>query len=223
MSAASLIRGLLRGSVDTERTVAVGGQGDVFTSKFMPDFAQLVAEGRVWRSNETSATASVVALPTTAALFTLGNNEPDNGLWYVVIAAFGFNSANAAAIDNFALAGVISQQRAVTGGIDVSLARDLAAGTVVVNQRGGSIVYNGNAILDTGVTVTDDRWFPLGMPSGSTAVASATGGSVFNWLNGLVVLPPKTLFGMVSTATSTSNTTRKGLIWAEVPPSYLGI
>ena len=219
----SLLKGLVRNSDAVERPVSVSAKGSLFVVQSMPDYAQLVAEKRVWRANETAATASVVALPTTAALFTVGNNEPDDGLWYVVIAAYGFNSANAVAIDNFALAGCISQQRALTGGIDVTLARDIAAGTGVVNQLGGSIVYSGNAILDAGVTITDDRWFPLGMNSGSTAVNSATGGAVFNWLHGLVILPPKTLFGMVSTATSTSNTTRKGLIWAEVPKSYLSV
>ena len=215
------IEGLVRGTIDTLRKIAVGPQGNVFISKFMPDYAQLVAEGRVWRANETTATASVTALPTTAGLFTLGNNEPDNGLLYVVIAVYGFNSANAVALDNWALAGVLSQRRAVTGGLDVTMARDIAAGTGAVNQLGGSIVYNGNAILDEGVTVTDDRWFPLGMNSGSTAINSATGGAVWHWLHGLVVLPPKTLFSMASTATSASNTTRKGVVWAEVPRSYL--
>ena len=214
------IFGLVRGSQD-RRHMAVGSEGDLLTSSFLPKFARLVAEGRVWRANETSATASVTALPTTASLFTIGNNEPDDGLWYVGIAAYAFNSANAVALDAFALAGVISQVRALTGGIDVTMARDIAATTGVENQLGGQVVYNGNAILDTGVTVTDDRWFPLGMGSGSTAINSATGMSIWNWLDGLVILPPKTLFGMVSTATSTSNTTRKGLIWAEVPKSYL--
>ena len=217
----NLIKGLVRGSVDTLRALMVGPQGDTKISAFLPDYATLVAEGGVWRANETTATASVVALPTTAALFTLGNNEPDDGKWYVVLAAYGFNSANAAAIDNFGLAGVVSQRKALTGGLDVTMARDIASATGVINMLGGRVVYNGNAILDEGVTVTDDRWFPLGMNSGSTAVASATGGCVWNWLHGLVVLPPKTLFGMVSTATSTSNTTRKGLVWAEVPRSFL--
>lgn len=216
------LKGLVRGSVDTIRGLAVSPQGNPLVNKFLPDLATLVAEGRVWRAQETSATASVVALPTTAGLFTIGNNEPDDGLWYVGIAAFAYNAANAAAIDNFSLVGCLSQLPALTGGIDVTLAQDLAKTTVksMCGVRGGG--YSGRAILDTGVTVTDDRWFPLGPGSGSTAVASGTGGAaIFSWLNGLVVLPPKTLLSMVSTATSTSNTTIKGFIWAEVPRSCL--
>ena len=97
----TIFKGLVRGTTEKHRSVAVGGQGQQLMAKLLPDFAQLVAEGRVWRAQEASATASVVALPTTAALFTLGNNEPDDGLWYVPLAIYGFNSANAAAIDNF--------------------------------------------------------------------------------------------------------------------------
>lgn len=217
MSMASVIKGIVRGTVDEERNVAVSSGGSVFTRKYLPDYAQLVAEGRVWRAQEATGTASVVALPTTASLFTLGNNEPDDGLWYVVLALYAFNGANAAAIDNFGLAASISQLPATTGGIDPTLTQDIAKTSIknMLSVRGGG--YVGRAIIDTGVTITDDLWFPVTPGSGSTAVASATGGaSIFHMVNGLIILPPKGLLGLVSTATSTSNTTRKGIIWAEV-------
>ena len=102
------------------------------------------------------------------------------------------------------------------------MARDIANSTGVKNMLGAYATnYNGHAILDEGVTVTDDRWFPLATGQGTTAVNSGTGQTLFAWMHGLVILPPKALFGMVSTATSTSNTTRKGAIWAEVPRSWL--
>lgn len=215
------IKGLIRGTTDVLRHLAVGPEGQAFVQEFLPKYAQLVAEGRVWRAQEATATASVVALPTGASLFTVGNNEPDDGLYYVILAAYAFNSANAAAIDNFGLAAVVSQIPALTGGIDITMAQDIAK-TSIKNMLGGyGGGYGGRAILDTGVTVTDDLWFPLGKGSGSTAVASGTGGAgIFEWVDGLIVLRPKSLVGLVSTATSTSNTTRKGLIWAEVPRSY---
>lgn len=212
-------QGMVRGT-ETLRTPALGGQGQALVSKFLPDYAQLVAEGRVWRAHEVTPTASVVALPTTASLFTLGNNEPDDGLWYVVLAAYAHNAANAAAIDHFSLNVCVSQLPAVTGGLAVTMAQDQAKTTIksMCGVRGGG--YNGRAILDTGVAITDDLWFPVGS-SGSTGVASAAGPAIFAWLNGLIVLPPKTLMGMVSVATSTSNTTSKGVIFAEVPRSWL--
>jgi len=214
-------KSLVRGSADLMRTPSVSKEGIGLVSKFLPDYAQLVAEGRVWRVQEASATASVVALPTTASLFTVANNEPDDGLWYVGLAAYAFNSANAAAIDYFSLAACVSQMSALTGGTDPTLAQDIARTSVksMLGVRGGR--YAGNAVVDTGVTITDDLWFPLGNGSGSTAVNSGTGAAIWFWMNGLIVLPPKAVVGFVSTATSTSNTTRKGFIWAEVPKSYL--
>lgn len=222
MSLGTLLKGLVWGTRSQEEPVMLGRQGDMRVSKFLPDYATLVAQGRVWRAQETTATASVVALPTTAGLFTIGNNEPDDGLWYVVLAVYAYNAANAAAIDNFSLVGCISQLRALAGGIDVTLAQDLAKTTI--KPMGGTVQgqYPGKAILDTGVTITDDRFFPLAPGSGSTGVASGTGGAaVFSWVHGLITLSPKTLFSMVSTATSTSNTTTKGLIYAEVPREWL--
>ena len=222
MNVLSSIMGLIRGTRDKETGIGVGNEGDVMVSNFLPKYARLAAEGRIWKAQEANAgSASVVALPTTAGLFTIGNNEPDDGLWYVVLAAYAFNVANAAAIDSFSLVGCVSQLPAVTGGLAVTMAQDQAKTTIksMGGIRGGG--YNGRAILDTGVTITDDVWFPLGPSSGSTGVASAAGAAVFNWMHGLIILPPKTLLGLVSVATSTSNTTNKGIIYAEVPKNYL--
>lgn len=215
------LKGLIRGSVDTLRQIAVGHQGDAKTSKFLPDYAQLVAEGRVWRVQDAAAVASVVALPTTTSLLTLANNEGDDGLWYVVLAAYGHNAANAAAIDSFGLVGCISQIPATTGGVNPTPVQDIAKTSIksMLGVRGGG--YNGRAVIDGGNTITDDLWFPLGQSSGSTGVASAAGASVFNWLHGLVILPPKAQLATATVATSTSNTVIKGLIWAEVPKNYL--
>lgn len=221
MDVNSLVKGLVRGSTDVFRSLMVGPRGDMKQSKFLPDYASLVAEGKVWRSQEASATASVTALPTTTGLYTIGNNEPDDGLWYVIIAATAFNSANAAALDTFGLAAVVSQLPATTGGTSAALAQDLAKTTVknMLGVRGGG--YSGRAILDTGVSVVDDDWFPLCNSSGSTAIASATGATLWHWLHGIIILPPKALISIVSTATSTSCTTRKGFVWAEVPRDVL--
>ena len=224
MDVTSTVKGLVRGTVDSLRHLMVGPQGDVKVSKFLPDYAQLCAEGRVWKAQEANAgTASVVALPTTASLFTIGNNEPDDGLWYVPLFAYGFAVSNAAAIDHFSLTGCLSQIPAVTGGLGVTMAQDIAKTTIksMCGVRGGG--YNGRAILDAGVTVTDDLWFPIGPSSGSTAVASAAGAVSWCPINGYFLIPPKTLFGMVSIATSASCVTMKGLIYAEVPKSYLGV
>lgn len=209
------LKGLLRGSTDTPRSVAVQGQGNVLTAKLLPDYATLVAENRVFHVIEASATASVTTLPTTAALPVLANGEPADGLWYVVLAVFAFNSANAVALDSFGLATLIQMQVNAT-----TFAQDIARTSVKPMLSGGG-AYSGNAVIDTGVSAVDDLWIPIGRSSGSTAINSATGASLFEWLHGMIVLKPGGGTSLVSTATSGSNTTRKGWIWAEVPKSYL--
>src|SRR3990167_6094196 len=163
------LSGLVRGSVERLRKFAVGEQGQMFNTKLMPDYATLVAENRVWRAQEPNAgTASVVAMPTTAGLFTLGNNEPYEGLWYVPLFAYAFAVSKGAANEYFSLTGCLSQLPAVTGGLGVTLTQDIAKSTIksMNGVRGGA--YPGRAILDAGVTVTDDLWFPVGPGSGST-------------------------------------------------------
>lgn len=214
--------GLVHGSADTLRHEKVSPAGVRLVQKLLPDYATLAAEGRVWKAQEANAgTASVVALPTTASLFTIGNNEPDDGLWYVPLFAYAFAVSNAAAIEHFSLVGCLSQIPATTGGTNPTLTQDIAKTTIksMSGVRGGG--YNGRAVLDAGVTVTDDLWFPLGPSSGSTGVASNAGAVAWCPINGYFVIPPKTVFGMVSIATSTSCVTLKGLIYAEVPKSYL--
>ncbi len=220
----STLKGLVRGTNDTLRTGMFGGVGQQMTAQFMPDYAHLVAEGRVWRVQESAATASVQALPSTTALLVLGNNEPDDGLWYLGIAVTCFQSVNAGAgaFDVVGLAGMISQLPDPIGGLDTSLTQDQAKTTIksMTGLRGGT--YPGKAIIDQGVTLdTDDDWFPLATSGGPSGVTAAKGLTLFSWLNGIVILPPKTLFAIISTATSGTNTTRKGFIWAEVPRSYI--
>ena len=221
MDVSSLLKGLVRGTSDVLRSLMVGPQGDLKQSQFLPRYATITAEGRVWRAQEASATASVVAMPSTAGLYTVGNNEPDDGLWYVLLAVTSFNSANAAALDHYGMAACVSQLPAVTGGISTTLAQDVAKTTIknLAGVRGGG--YSGRAILDTGVTIVDDGWFPISGNSGSTAINSSKGVTMWHWLHGVVILPPKTLISIVGTATDTGNTTRKGFVWAEIPKNWL--
>lgn len=211
-----------RGTSSTDVPLQGGPFGDLYFSNFLPPYARLCAEGRVWKAQEANAgTASVVALPTTAGLFTIGNNEDDDGLWYVPLLAYAFAVSNAAAIDHFSLVGCLSQIKATTGGTNPTLTQDIAKTTIksMAGVVGGG--YNGKAILDAGVSITDDLWFPLGPSSGSTGVASNAGAVAHCPLNGYFLIPPKTIFSMVSVATATTCVTMKGLIYAEVPREWL--
>src|SRR3990167_8933153 len=124
MDVVSIVKGLVKGSGDMLKHLMVGRQGDLKVSNFLPKYATLAAEGRIWKAQEANAgSASVVALPTTAGLFTIGNNEPDDGLWYIPLFAYGFAVSNAAAIDHFSLTGCLSQIPAVTGGLGVTMAQ----------------------------------------------------------------------------------------------------
>ena len=85
--------------------VEVDDGGNLLTARYVPDYAQLVALGLVWGAQETSATASVVAKPTTTAAAALYNdNEPDSQIDLVV---FGLTATAPASAAQLAMAGLV--------------------------------------------------------------------------------------------------------------------
>lgn len=205
-----LLRGILRGTTD-EKHIQVSRYGDLYVTQHLPSYTELVNAGMVWTCGAATATAAVTNLPTTTAVISLYNNEPEGGKSYVVLAVFGFNAANAAALDGWAIVHCVNDAMPTT-----RPTADIAVASIKgLKARQGA--YGGNAIVDLAATVTDDLWKPVST-SVNTAVNSATGTALYitNQQAILPVLPPGGMYSLASTATSTSLTTRLGFVWAEI-------
>lgn len=211
----SVLNRLYRRGTTTEQPLAGNESGAMYVNQELPISAVLAARGQMWRAKQATATASVTAMPTGTAAVSLQNGEADDGLWYVIYAVTSFNAANAAAVDAVGLVHCITD---IPG--TLTLTQDIAK-TSIKGYRAAQGGYNGKAIIDLAATITDDLWEPVGTTPGSTGVASAAGGTTVIWLPVPIILPPKGIHSLQSTATSTSATTAKGWIWAEVSKGML--
>ena len=74
--------------------------------------------------------------------------------------------------------------------------------------------YNGKAIADLAATVIDDVWTPIGYSNlnGVTGV----GWAIDVWLDGMVILPPGSMYNIATVASTTTVNTRTGFTWAEL-------
>lgn len=202
-----------RKSANGQVNVAATAGGALYTAPYGPPWARWVAEGKLFKAIEATATAAVAALPTVTAGLTLQNAEPDNGKWYVVHSIFCTFEASAAAVESAYLAHCIGMNRVAAATQDLAL-------TLVKPLLAGAGPYAGLAILDLGATVIDDLWSPA-TSHVSNLVASNGEFALYAVLDGIVVIKPKAQYSLDICATSTAVTGRLGVCWAEVDPSEL--
>ena len=185
-------------------------QGAAHVVQAAPSLSKWVQEGKVWQAIETTATAFVIALPTTTAGFSMYNDEPDTGKWYVVLGALAWQAANAATQASWGIAHQVSSVKPAT-----KPTADLAAATIVKGLRANMGTYNGRAIFDLALSVADDRWAPV---SGSvnTVVVSLSGTQLYIPLAVPVHLPPGGVYSVEGIASAVDITGKLGFVWAEV-------
>jgi len=180
-------------------------RGDLYTVKGLPDYTYLVNSGCVWRAKSV-ATACVIAVPTTASIFTLQNTEGEGGKSYVIIDLFAMSVVMEATFTQAHLLYVVNNARVAAQ----------TASLTPVNARARSGTYSGNAILAApGANVVDTGWFPAGM-STITNIVSLPGMALYQRMDGLIVLPPGGLMGLTVMGDDVTNTFHVGATWAEV-------
>tara|TARA_Y100000310_G_scaffold289932_1_gene316716 strand:- start:1341 stop:1985 length:645 start_codon:yes stop_codon:yes gene_type:complete len=209
MSVESFVMGLVRGARNTWDGLSVSPNGAIYTIKDLPDNAELVNQGLVWSVGEASATASVIAPPTTTAGVLLYNDNPDGGPSLIVLAAFALQTASAAAVGMYGLSQVV---------IMIKPATKPTADIAVASYKGLKSLqgpYGGKAIFDLGPTVVDDLWKPVGNNEQVT-LASAVGSQLYVPLVVPVVLPPGGSYGLECVSSNTSIQSRLGVVFAEV-------
>lgn len=207
MDISAVLQAFIKGS--NERVnVAASPSGALYTAQYGLPYARWVAEGKGYKVIEASATAGVIALPTTTAALTIQNGEPDNGKWYVVHSVFCTFEASAAAVETAYIAHCVGMNRVAAATQDLAL-------TSVKPLLAGAGPYAGAAILDLAATVVDDLWSPASNTV-SGAVASNSEFSLVHLLDGLVIIKPKAQYSLEICATTTGVTGRLGLAWFEV-------
>jgi hypothetical protein len=156
-------------------------------------YEEIVKAGRSFETHTTAALAAVIAVPTTAIMLGLYNNEPDGGRSYIIDRVWGLMIAGTAAAGQASLIGCLGQTRVA--------APAAAAGLLLnpLNGNGGKDTRGiaATAALDA-VTGVAANWSVLpGQTGGIKVGAAATPGVFINAdVNGRRIVPPGREFGM---------------------------
>lgn len=176
-------------------------------------YEETVRPGRAFWIGTTTAVAAVVAIPTTAVMLALFNNDADGGRLLVIdwVAASGV--AKTAAAGQQQMLGLIGQIReaAPTNSALVAKKRN-GLGGVSVDTKALSII--GGTALPAGTGVASN-WFPLGPAFGSPGAGATPGHGAYQRVDGDILVPPGRYFAMHVLADVVGSTYQGFVGWHE--------
>jgi hypothetical protein len=212
-----LLRGVDQGSPGDDEQLALNEQGELIIAHGTSAYAEMTKMGRSFEVHTVAAVAAVVALPTTAAMLSIWNGEPDAGRCLVLDRAWGLRIVSTTAIASQAsLIGCLGQTRVASLGAASGLA------TNPTNGNGGKdtkVVSYLTAVALDAVTGVNGNWRVLPGQTGGlkiSAGAATVGGDFVNAeINGRIIVPPGHAFGLHVFAPLVGETFICGIEWHE--------
>lgn len=206
---AGRVRGTAAGNYPENREdeqLHINNRGDQIVAQGLPELTEVTRLGQSFTVITATAAAPVIAIPTTAALLSLWNGEPDNGKSYIIDSVFAVKVANDASASAMAMLAMLN-----VGKIATAIANTLTPrGTI-------GQVYNGTGRVAVGTTVVNDGWFPLGQNATSAPTATVSIGQAIDIpLRGLYIVRPGYQFNLsVLAAVATASSVQLGIRWHE--------
>lgn len=214
--------GRIRKLLDGLDAVAAGHKDEQIA--LTPQLEQLVAigaapyrevtrMGRAFYVNTTAAIDAVVAIPTTAHMLALYNNEPDGGRSYVIDWVACSGVAKTAAAGQQHIIGNIGQVRE-TAPTDAGLTIKKLNGVGTGEDTRARTILNATALpAATGLAA---NWFPLGPAFGSPGAAATPGHAGWCDVGGRIIVPPGRYFAMHVLADVVGSTYLAYIGWHEL-------
>ena len=169
-----------------------------------------IRQGRAFFTNNTTAVACVIAIPTTAVNIALYNNEPDGGRSYIIHRVTAQSLAAAAVITHNGIIGLLGQVREAIPTASAMTIKCLN-GSGKLDTRARTIVAASTLAAGTGLAA---NWFPLGY-SYNSAVASLGGMGLVCDVAGRYIVPPGRYFGMHVLGSQVGTTWMMNIFWVE--------
>jgi len=205
-----LLQAIDQRSPGDEENVSLSEQGELLVALATSFYGETVRAGRAFEVHTTSAVAAVIAMPTTAVLLHIYNNEPDDGRIIIVDRCWGMQIASAATAGQCALIGALGQTRVASPAASLT--------KTALNGMGGtdSRVVTSTAALDA-VTGVAGNWRVLPGQTGGThpGAAAPPGMFVNSDVNGRIIVPPGRSFGIHVFADAVASTFLVGIEWHE--------
>jgi hypothetical protein len=196
------------------REMVLTQQLELLVSQGTFPYSETVRVGRAFWIGTTTAVAAVVAIPTTAVMMALFNNDVDGGRSLIIdwVAASGV--AKTAAAGQQQMLGLIGQVRETAPANSALVAKKRNG-----NGSGGSVdtralsIVGGTALpAGTGVAA---NWFPIGPSFGSPGAAATPGNGAYQRVDGDIIVPPGRYFAMHVLADVVGSTYQGFVGWHE--------
>jgi hypothetical protein len=207
------LEGIDAGSPGDDEQLALTGQLEQLVAMGASPYGEITRLGRAYKVGTAAAVAAVVAIPTTAAMLQLYNNEPDGGRSLIIdwVAASGVAKTAAAGQ---------AQILVCVGQVREAIPADAALAIVKMNGLGGG---NGDTKARTVLTATAlpaatgvaANWMPWGPAIGAPGAAGTPGDGLWAAVDGRIVVPPGRFFAMHVLADVVGSTFQAYIGWHE--------
>jgi hypothetical protein len=189
----------------------------VLTASDTANYEEIVKIGRAFEVHTTAAVASVQAIPTTAAMLSLWNGEPDGGRSLVIDRAWALRIVTTTAIASQAtIIGCLGQTRVASLGASSGLPKNPLNGN---NGNDTKVVSYLTAVALDAVTGVTGNWRVLPGQTGGlkiSAGAATVGGDFANAeVNGRIIVPPGHVFAVHVFSPLAAETFTCGIEWHE--------
>jgi hypothetical protein len=211
------LEGLDLSSPDTDQSLTLNDQLELVVAQGAGPYDEIVRSGRAFEVHTQSAIAAVVAMPTTAAMLSLQNMEPDFGRSYLIDRVWALRIVTTTAIASQAsLIGTIGQTRVAALGALSALPINALNGNAGKDTKAQSYLA---AIALDAATGSLNNWAVLPGQTGGLKMSSGAatvGGDFINAeINGRRIVPPGHVFAVHVLAPLVAETFICGIEWRE--------
>jgi len=206
------VRGLVPDEIlatnNDEEQVRLSGQGEQLIAWGAAIYQEDSRLGRTYWTNNTTAVAPVIAMPTTAHNVAIQNNEPDGGRSLIIQRVTAHGIAAAAVLYQACIIACLGQTRETI----------LAASALTLKQCNGGgkndsrvrVIAGGTAMTGMGAT----NWFCVSNTL-TTATASVGGWAIDAYVDGLFIVPPGRFFAVHVLGSAVGLTAMCQIYWTE--------
>mgnify|MGYP001572822532 CR=1 FL=1 len=201
-------------SAGTEALATLTPQLEQLVAPGAAPYSEIVRAGRAFQTHMATAVAAVVAIPTTAHMFSIYNGDPDGGRVGVIDWVAATNVVSTAVASQAQLIGLVGQVRE-------AIPTNAALTITKMNGLGDSIdsvmrtLLTGTALPTT--TGTAANWFPIGPSVGKPGAAGTPGYGLWAPVDGRIEVPPGRYFSMHVLANVVGETFLGYISWHEKP------
>lgn len=207
--AETLINGITRAEPATEAAVQMNEIHDVMVAQGLPAYTEMTRRGHGWQVIQISATAGLVARPSTTAAITLWNGESTSGgKSYIVDRIFTHCLVSGNEQGRFLLWACIHPQ-----GMANPTSELAASATNLTGMSGRT--YSGNAVVNLALACADNGWFPVSSSTDYEPTGVLPGAGICVPIEGRLIVPPQGAISLQVVASINDSTYCSGLSWYE--------